>query len=69
MKFRTAPRSTYDGCVLVLAGAFPCAPAAPATVRAFQESEAAGMAPGLAMGLHAVLTALLVPLVPWLWFG
>lgn len=31
------------------------------TARAFQESEAAGTASGLAMGLNAVLTALLVP--------
>jgi len=33
------------------------------TARAFQESEAAGTASGLAMGLNAVLTALIVPVV------
>jgi predicted murein hydrolase (TIGR00659 family) len=33
------------------------------TARAFQESEAAGTAAGLAMGLNAVFTALLVPVV------
>ncbi|WP_198372327.1 LrgB family protein [Roseomonas rosulenta] len=33
------------------------------TARAFQDSEAAGTASGLAMGLNAVLTAALVPLV------
>lgn len=37
-----------------------------ATARAFQESEAAGTAAGLAMGLNAVLTAFLVPpLLRW----
>jgi putative effector of murein hydrolase len=34
------------------------------TARAFQESEMAGTAAGLAMGLNALLTTLLVPLVP-----
>lgn len=38
-----------------------------ATARAFEESEAAGTAAGLAMGLNAVATSLLVPLAlaPW----
>lgn len=39
-----------------------------ATARAFQESEATGTAAGLAMGLNAVLTALLVPVVLRLWW-
>ena len=39
-----------------------------ATARAFQHSERAGAYAGLGMGLNAALTALLVPLVAWL-FG
>jgi putative effector of murein hydrolase len=38
-----------------------------ATARAFQKSEATGTAAGFGMGLNAVLTALLVPLVLALW--
>jgi Putative effector of murein hydrolase len=37
-----------------------------ATARAFQHSERAGAYAGLGMGLNAVLTALLVPLIVWL---
>ena len=39
-----------------------------ATARAFQHSERAGAYAGLGMGLNAALTALLVPLIAWL-FG
>ena len=39
-----------------------------ATARAFQHSEQAGAYAGLGMGLNAALTALLVPLIAWL-FG
>ncbi|MEN3792040.1 LrgB family protein [Fulvimarina sp. MAC3] len=38
------------------------------TARALQESEAAGAFSGLAMGLNALATAILVPLVFWLFF-